>query len=224
MLDVTKRTMRVQNHAYTEEDLVKGLQEGSGEMIRFIYKKNMAAITHLVNRFPHIIPETEDVIQEGMTRLIMNIRDGKFSGKSSVHTYLYSICRNICLKENERWMRDKRVAEEDTYARNPLGVETGAIEMEDEDGYFDQIKLVMKAKKQIGEICVEIIDARFGLSDAGYSPSLSGEGARGRGSRLIPFEEIAEGLGISHDNARQRFKRCMDKLIHIVQVAQNQMT
>ncbi|MFH1025878.1 MAG: sigma-70 family RNA polymerase sigma factor, partial [Nitrospirota bacterium] len=205
--------------------------------------KNMAAVKHMVNRFPHSILEAEDVIQEGITRLMMNVREGKFSGKSSVHTYLYSICRNICLKENERLMRDKRTVEEDYYARNPLGIEVSGNETAEEEAYFDQIKLVMEAKKQIGEKCIEIIDARFGLRDTGYSPSLSGEGAGGRGrfgirdteseirnakremqNRLIPFEEIAERLEISPENARQRFKRCLDKLIRIVRHSQDQMT
>ncbi|MFH1937416.1 MAG: sigma-70 family RNA polymerase sigma factor [Bacteroidota bacterium] len=166
MLDVTKRMMRVQTGVYNEEDLVKGLQEASGEMIRFIYRKNVAAVKHMVMKFPHIILETEDVMQEGLTRMILNIREGKFSGKSSVHTYLYSVCRNICLKESERMIRDKRVAEEDAYARNPLGVETSGNETEEEGVYFDQIRLVLEAKSQIGEPCVEIIDARFGIGSS----------------------------------------------------------
>lgn len=218
MLDVTKRMMRVQTGVYTEEDLVRGLQEGSGERIRFIYKRNMASITHLVNRFPHIILEADDVIQEGLTRLIMNIQNGKFSGKSSVHTYLYSICRNICLKENERCMKDRQTAEEEHNFRNPLGIEAGEYGTDDEDEYFDQIKLVLKAKKEIGEKCAKIIDARFGIRDTGY-----GIRDLGSGSRLTGFEEIAERLEISADNARQRFKRCLEKLIGMVRKSQNQL-
>ena len=209
MLDVTKRKMRVQTNAYTEEDLVKGVQERSGEIIRFIYRKNMDTVKHLVTRFPHIILEPDDVIQEGLTRLIMNIREGKFSGKSSVHTYLYSICRNICLKENARVRRDKRVAEEDAYTRNPLGVEANGNGSEEEEEYFDQIKMVLEAKQQIGEMCVEIIDARFGLSET-RNPEPETR------NRLIPFEEVADQLGISQENARQRFKRCLDRLIELV--------
>jgi len=218
--------MRVLTNKYSEEDLISGMLEGSGEVIRFVYKKNVAAVKHMVMKFPHIILDTEDVMQEGLSRMILNIREGKFSGKSSVHTYLYSICRNICLKENERVSRDKRVVEEDEYIRNQEGgvFDIGGAE---EDDYSEKVKLVVEAKRKLGEPCVEVIDARFGIRDSGSGIGDGGpwEGDKGNGSshpsKLISFEIVAEQLGISHDNARQRFKRCLEKLIGMVRDSQS---
>jgi len=200
MVVVTKLGMRVLNNAYTEAELVDGLKLGSTEIIRFINQKNMAPVKHLVTQFPSIILETEDVIQEGLIRLIMNIREGKFSGKSSIHTYLYGICRNICLKESQKFLKEKKTKEEE---KRSGGVWNNSIVLEEgQEGEFDQMKRVFEAKSELGEKCVEVIDARFGIS--------------GEDNKQASFEEVAERLGLSYANARQRFKRCLDKLIQLV--------
>lgn len=43
--------------------------------------------------------DTKDVFQDGIMVLYRNIVDDKFSGQSSVATYLFSICKNLWLQQ-----------------------------------------------------------------------------------------------------------------------------
>jgi DNA-directed RNA polymerase sigma subunit (sigma70/sigma32) len=56
-------------------------------------------------------------------------------------------------------------------------------------------------------ICREIIDIRFGLDQHSHL-----ENAQLGHHMNHKFEDIGKRLGIEPDNARQRFKRCMEKL------------
>jgi RNA polymerase sigma factor (sigma-70 family) len=196
---VTKFIKPVPIEKFSEEELVKGLEHGDGKIISFLYKRNIPAIRKMANQYPNMIFEVEDVLQEGMTRMIMNVRSGKFQGKSSIHSYLYSICRNICFKQ---------YASVTTVSMNDWVPELADVKDSD---YFDLLHLVFEAKDQLDEKCVEIIDLRFRLKDKQASASTD--------SKLMDFEHIAGLIGIKADNARQRFSRCLEKLISTVKNA-----
>ncbi|NQV02984.1 MAG: hypothetical protein HQ542_10080, partial [Bacteroidia bacterium] len=96
----------------------------------------------------------------------------------------------------------------------------GRIEQEND---YEMISKVNNAKKQLDPRCVEIIDMRFGIRSSQFAVGSSQfaksdkriEKSEER-SKLTPFEEVAEQLGITPDNARQRFKRCLERLIRLV--------
>ena len=201
---VTKLLKPVPIEKFSEEDLLNGLKNGEGKIISFIYKRNMPAIRNMVNQYSNMVLDIDDVIQEGLTRVIMNIRDGKFKGISSIHTYLYSVCKNICLKEYQK--------SKIFYPANP---ELDSIDKH-EDDYFDLLQAVLKIKKQLEQKCIEIIDLRFSLN-----PGMKTEQAPviRETPVMMAFEEIAGKLDILPDNARQRFKRCLEKLITAVKEA-----
>jgi DNA-directed RNA polymerase specialized sigma24 family protein len=135
------------------------LEHGDGKIISFLYKRNIAAIKKMANQYPNMIFEADDVHQEGMTRMIMNVRSGKFLGKSSIHSYLYSICRNICLKQY-------------TGATN-VSVNDWILEPSEvnESDYFDLLQMIIDAKGILDENCVDIIDLRLHLEDRQISTS-----------------------------------------------------
>jgi len=201
MILVTKRIKPVPIEKFSEEELINGLEQGDGKIITLIYKRNIAVIRNMVNQYSNIILEAEDVIQEGLTRTIMNIRDKKFKGASSIHTYLYSICKNICLKECQK-----------SKIFYPATASTDLIDEKQED-YYDLLQSVLIIKEQMEQKCIEIIDLRFSLHPV-LTPEmdLSNQGT----AVMMPFEEIARKLDILPDNARQRFKRCLEKLIEAV--------
>jgi len=201
MILVTKRIKPVPIEKFSEEDLIKGLELGDGKIITLIYKRNIAAIRNMVNQYSNIILEADDVIQEGLTRAILNIRDKKFNGASSIHTYLYSICKNICLKECQK-----------SKMFYPAKTSTDLIDEQQED-YYDLLQLVLKIKQQMEQRCIEIIDLRFSIS-----PILTSDHdhLHKKVQIMMPFEDIAKKLEILPDNARQRFKRCLEKLIGAV--------
>ncbi|HCT72019.1 MAG TPA: hypothetical protein DF409_14660 [Bacteroidales bacterium] len=62
-------------------------------------------------------------------------------------------------------------------------------------------------KEKMDEKCRQIIDLRFGLG----RPDMNKSNEPGE-NHSVKFEDIAVMLGIEADNARQRFRRCIEKL------------
>jgi RNA polymerase sigma factor (sigma-70 family) len=181
-----------QKSKVAEEDLLKGILHDDPEMIRYIYRRNFERIKNMVNGFKYISIEPEDVFQESLTRAIINVKRGVFKGGSTFSTYLYGISRNICLKDYEK-NSNLRVVRD---SEEKLAEET-------DDDYFDNLQKVLEAKKRLDEKCVEIIDLRFGISKEGSED-------------MKRFDAIAGMLGITADNARQRFGRCLSKLKKLI--------
>lgn len=181
---------------YSEEELISGIEHGSDAVIRFVMKRYAENIRKMVTDFGiDRLVEPDDVIQDGMVELILNIRQGRFSRKSSVVTYYYSICRFICLKHYNRNKEVRHPAE-------PLDIpDQEACDAESDERLDRIMKIIPMMKKE----CVDIINLRFGLqqTDAGY-----GIAAEKRG-----FDEVAALLGIEAANARQRFGRCIQSLL-----------
>jgi RNA polymerase sigma factor (sigma-70 family) len=179
------------NLDYLDQEILEGIRQNENEVIKYIYKKYFTKIKQMVLTFKNTALYPEDIFQEGLTRAVINIRDGKFRGDSSFYTYLNSICRNICLKELSQLK-----------GRN----EEIKLEIADEnETNFEAITLLLEIRKRLNGGCREILDLRFDLIESDQNASTTPSGCRS-------FEEIAELLDLTAANARQRFKRCFDKL------------
>lgn len=180
---------------YNETEIFDGIKANNDDMIRYIYKNFFPGIKAMVRSFHTLYLDSEDVFQEGLTRAIVNIRENKFSGKSSFYTYLTAICRNVCQKEI------RKSGKTNAGSKNDLA---------DNDTKTPDDELINRMtilKDKMDEACKQIIDLRFGIQEDKIL--LPEEGASPENTR---FEEIARQLNIETDNARQRFKRCFEKL------------
>lgn len=178
-------------------------------MYRFIYKYYFASVKSIVSGFRSVILDPEDIFQEGLIAASLNVEKGRFNGESSFQTYLVAICRNICLKKLNR---HQRMVTTDIENFDAIEEVYGAPE--------EEINRMLKAKALLDKRCSEIINLRFGLTDptpdlrfglTDPTPDNSGQNS-GLYGRNMHFEEISSVLGIEPDNARQRFRRCMEKL------------
>lgn len=181
--------------AYSESDLIEGIIQNQDWAIREIYKTQYVAIKKMVYTFRNTILEPDDIFQEGLTRALMNIRSGKFNRQSTFSTYLNGICRNICLKQLNQ-QKNIPIPEEQT------------PDIHEEDLYYEMLSLINRIKTRLNTNCREIIDLRFkqDIQIDTLNPK----------KKLTGFEEIAGSLNISAENARQRFKRCLEQLREMV--------
>jgi RNA polymerase sigma factor (sigma-70 family) len=171
-----------------DDPVIRGILNNDNDIIRQIYQEQFDKIRNMVKNFRHINLDAGDVFQEGLTRAMLNIRGGRFKGDSNFSTYLYGICRNICLKEYHR-NKDLPVTALD------------APDFQDHSDHFELMQIILQQKNKLDEKCRRIIDLRFGL------------GGEETGHR---FETIAEMLGIKPDNARQRYGRCFARLLELL--------
>ncbi|NOX85149.1 MAG: sigma-70 family RNA polymerase sigma factor [Chlorobi bacterium] len=169
----------------TDQDIIEGIMNNDSKTISLIYRNDFDRIKSMVKGFGNISLQPEDVFQEGLTRAIINVRNRIFKGDSSFSTYLYGICRNLCLKDYNR-------------QRPFTGKEMKDIKEETGDDYFEELQMIIKVKDRLDEQCRKIIDLRFGLL-----PTVENS---------TRFDAIARFLGINADNARQRFRRCFSRL------------
>jgi RNA polymerase sigma factor (sigma-70 family) len=180
---------------YSDNDILAGVLSNENAIFSHIYKKYFIKIKPMVFSFRHTALDPEDIFQEGLTRTVMNIRDGRFRGESSFFTYLNGICRNICLKELNK-MKGKNVEITDRI-------------QEENSLDFELLNRLLELRKQLNEPCLEIIDLRFDLNEPKTDEMMIPTTCRS-------FEEIAALLDLTAANARQRFKRCFDKLREFV--------
>jgi RNA polymerase sigma factor (sigma-70 family) len=173
----------------TDESIISGILLHDDAVIGAVYKEYHQKIKKMVYTFRNTALDPDDVFQEGLTRAIFNIRESRFRGESSFLTYLNSICRNICLKELDR--------------KHSVPIDRQEFPIENDSYDFDALNQLLEVRNQLEEKCRTIIDLRFGMDDKETEKAPS-------------FEEIAETLSLSPDNARQRFKRCLDKLRELV--------
>jgi RNA polymerase sigma factor (sigma-70 family) len=176
---------------YTDNEILAGILENENAVIRHIYKKYFIKIRQMVFTFKNTVLDPDDIFQEGLTRAVINIRESRFRGESSFYTYLNSICRNICLKELSKIKGKTMEINENIQEENSID--------------FEIINQVLKVREQLNEPCLSVIDLRFDLKEPEPDEPLKPTGCKS-------FEEIAEMLGLTVVNARQRFKRCLDKL------------
>lgn len=177
---------------YSNNDIISAIINNQNWAIQEIYNTEFISIKKMVYSFKNTRLEPKDIFHEGLTRTILNIRAGKFRGDSSLATYLNSVCKNICLK----------------ILSNPhpvTPVENMESEYEEENNYYELLSFIAAIKQDLGTNCREIIDLRFKQTDETKN-----------GNKLLDFNAIAKKLNITVDNARQRFKRCLDQLREMV--------
>ena len=177
----------------TDKEIINGILEDDDKTLRFIYKKYYPKIKIMVMTFRNVNIIADDIFQEGLTRAIMNIKAGKFEGRSSFLTYFSGICKNVCLKELSN----------NKYASPVID---DIAKADDEQQNFELIKFVIRLKDSMDAKCIEIINCRFGLDENQNTI------VEHKKTGNVRFEKIAKKLGIKTDNARQRFKRCLKKL------------
>ena len=180
---------------YSNERIIEGIKNNSNETLEYIYKSYFSKIKKMVWAFRNTALMPEDIFQEGLIRAVVNIQNGKFRGESSFYTYLNSVCRNVCLKE---------------LAKHRHSELNSNVEVEDESENFELFQNLLNVMKRMDDKCRSVIEIRFNLENHANEPIPDDLNI------TVPFEEIAEKLNLTPDNARQRFKRCLDKLREMV--------
>lgn len=75
----------------TDDDLVTGIQAGCEQTVVTFYEKFRPRLMSLAWHRGLPISDAEDIVQETLTAAIAQIQTGKFEGRSTVGTWVYSI-------------------------------------------------------------------------------------------------------------------------------------
>lgn len=95
---LTQLVLKVTRHqpSFTNEELVSGIAENSGEALDYLYKNNFPIIRQFILKNSGVEADAHDVFQEAIVATWMNIREKKYHSQngSSIEGYLFQIARN----------------------------------------------------------------------------------------------------------------------------------
>lgn len=86
-------------------ELISSSGKSEGKAIQYLLDSNRLKIKSLVLKQGGSEQDAENILIEGVTSLVMNIRNQKFKGESSISTYLYAICKRTWLKSMQKEKR-----------------------------------------------------------------------------------------------------------------------
>ena len=167
-------------------------------VVTFLYRMCQNQIKHMVISNNGSQEDAKDIVQEVIITFINQVTDGRFVLMSSVKisTYLYTLARNIWLKQLEREGKRKEwerlfieIKAEMPEDKNPQEL---MIEMQENESY-------LKVFQKLGRGCQQLLKAFYGDNKS--------------------MEHIAIELDLgTAENARVRKFRCMQELKRLAQL------
>ncbi|GAB5551017.1 MAG: hypothetical protein Sapg2KO_06080 [Saprospiraceae bacterium] len=180
---------------FTDNDLIQAIQKGGLDLevaMRHFYEEGsyQQAFIHWLGKKGGQVEDAKDVFQDGLSHLMLNIREGKFQGKSSLKTYLFRICTNIW---NTKFKRSQKLSEIKNELPQSTEMEASPEEMV---LYKEQEILLAAVLSQIGKTCKKVL----GLWSLSYS-----------------MAEIAKQMSYKSEGmARKKKYECFKKLMALL--------
>jgi RNA polymerase sigma factor (sigma-70 family) len=111
----------------------------------YVYSNYFPTVRDMIRKKNGTVDDAVDVFQDALLILNRNLRHDTFRGDASIKTYLFSVCRNLWLKE----YREKH---------RRLALEAEAIEVSEHDiNYLLKVEVVSLLMGELGEDCRNIL-------------------------------------------------------------------
>ena len=173
----------------SEQEIIRALKTNDHSFISELYKIHLPVITRYVSYNNGKEEDAKDLIQQALLIVFQKVRTNEFELRCSFKTYLYSICKNLWLKE----LRKKKIEQKSPL--NPDDVEEieQIVDIEEEYNYSVQYFLYRWHYHNLSDICRNLL--KMALSKLSYN-------------------EIAQKLGFANGEvARKKKYRCKELLI-----------
>lgn len=173
----------------SEEEIIHAFKNNDRSFIRNLYAMHLPVISRYVSHNNGEADDAKDLIQQAMLIVFQKVRNNEFELTCSFKTYLYSICKNLWLKE----LRKKKV--ENKTSLDPDEMEEGElfIEVENEYDYSIQYFLYRWHFHNLSSICRDLLKMTLAK---------------------LSYDEIAERLNFTDGEiARKKKYRCKELLI-----------
>lgn len=180
----------------TDESIISGIQNGDDNALRHLYSSRFDMVKSFIVKNNGDMEDAKDLYQEALIVFLKKIQSPDFSLTSSINTYIYSVCRNLWLKQLKKKERFTTVDINDS---------EGFIKIEDKGAYDQDLEMENTAKEeatinamqQMGDPCKSILYKYYF-----YKSSM---------------EEIATEMGYkSAKIAKNQKYKCMKRLQKIV--------
>ena len=168
-----------------EDNLVSSLRLKDERALKLVYRQHYATITNMVMNNGGSLQEAKDVYQDAVIFLYEKLQDDQFELNCQIKTFLYSVSRNIWLKQ----LKVRKKFEGTIVDTEEIPEQIWESAMESEDRY----QALALALASLGEPCNNI------MRDFYINKS--------------SMEEITEKFGYTNtDNAKNQKYKCLKRL------------
>ncbi len=90
---------------YNDIKILEGIAGGDETILKYFYKKNFRGVRKYILANNGTEEDTEDVFQDSLIIIYQKLTKGMIELNCSVHTYFYSICKNVWrnrLRKNDK--------------------------------------------------------------------------------------------------------------------------
>jgi len=171
----------------TDESILRGVRESDDGALSHLYKICYPIIRSIILKNSGRLDDIDDILQDGIIIFYEKVKSSDFKLTCSITTFIYSICRNLWLKNLKR--KGNSVPISDTHE---LIDDPGSIE-EDEIRLNDNQKTLALMLEKIGDPCRLILLYFYYEQNS--------------------MDQIAERLGYTNaDNAKNQKYKCLKRL------------
>jgi len=177
------------NAVSLDTDYIKGIAENDYVVLQQIYKESLPQVAQYVKRNSGTFDDAKDIFQEAILIVFRKVRENTLKLTTSLHVYLFSVCRNLWLRKLKRKGNKKEVA-----------IDNAKELVFDEDLDADFIKsrkwkLFNTKFKMLAEECRKVLQMLF-------------DGFSGK--------EIASKMGYTEDYAKRKKYKCKNGLADLI--------
>lgn len=176
-------------HNVSDEEPIERLVKGDPIILKVLYTKLLPKVIAYVRRNKGTVYDGEEIFQDALFQLITRAKIGEIHIKSSFEAYVYTVCKNLWLRELNN--RKKQVRNDNLFELNSEAEKTIAniIHQERWDLFEEKLQLLT-------ENCKALLKDFF---------------------NKLPYKEIVSKFQYSCENvAFQRVFKCKKKLADLI--------
>lgn len=178
-------------------DLLTQFKLGKNEAVREIYRLAFPVCANLIINNKGTMDDARDVFQEALIILHRKAKNDDFQLRCSMTTYLYSVARNLWMRQQERYNKKGLVLIVDEPEQEFIQLEEE--ELTERQEIEQKHQLIADMIKELKEECQKILLCFY--------------------YQKMPLAQLAEELGYSSNFIKVKKGRCMKSLQEKVQEA-----
>lgn len=173
---------------FSDNDFVEGLKLGDDLVLKALYKKYYNLVLKLVVSNSGSSEAAQDVYQETIIVLYEKCKDPEFKLNCQLQTYIYSVARNLWLKQLKK---HGNVGELKEYHQEVY--EDSGLDIKAHISKEESIQKAFKSLEELGEPCASLIKDFY--------------------IKKMNMDEISEKFGYTNaDNAKNQKYKCLQRL------------
>ena len=175
---------------FSENEIMAALQSGDAssqeKAFRYLYRQYYGLVESLVVTNSGAREDAADIFHDGLIVLFNQVKQGSFQLKSTLKTYLYSICRNLWLMKLRRGKKETRL-EEKHESLQIAEDHFQTLEM------TEKKNLIVQLLQELNEDCRKILELFY--------------------FRKMKMEQIRQMLNLANEQvAKNKKSRCMKSI------------